>query len=415
MSTQPAGPGLVTGSAAITTSSLQERYGAVMMPNYGMPPLALARGEGCVVWDVDGKSYLDLLGGIAVSALGHAHPAIIAAVSEQVARLAHVSNLYMHEGQVVLAERLLSLLGADGRVFFANSGTEANEAALKLVRRVQGAARPVYVAAEGGFHGRSMGSLALTGKSSIRVPFAPFGVDVRFVPYGDADALTDAIGPDCAGVFLEPCLGEGGIVPPPAGYLKTARAACDAAGALLVLDEIQSGIGRTGAWFACQEAGVLPDVLTLAKGLGGGLPIGACIGIGAAATGLERGDHGSTFGGNPVACAAALAVLEVIERDGLLDNVTQVGAVLSQGIAAVSHPLLAGVRGSGLWMAMALTSPKASLVEAAAREAGFLVNAVQPDAVRLAPPLVLSADQATSFTGALPGILDAASAQAEGS
>ncbi len=204
-------------------------------------------------------------------------------------------------------------------------------------------------------------------------------------------------------------------MPPPAGYLKTARAACDAAGALLVLDEIQSGIGRTGAWFACQEAGVLPDVLTLAKGLGGGLPIGACIGIGAAATGLQRGDHGSTFGGNPVACAAALAVLEVIERDGLLDNVTQVGAVLSQGIAAVSHPLLAGVRGSGLWLAMALTSPTASQVEAAAREAGFLVNAVQPDAVRLAPPLVLSADQATSFTGALPGILDAASARAEGS
>ena len=415
MSTQPAGTGLLTGSSAITTSSLQERYGAVMMPNYGTPPLALARGEGCVVWDVDGRSYLDLLGGIAVSALGHAHPAIVAAVSEQVARLAHVSNLYLHEGQVVLAERLLGLLGADGRVFFANSGTEANEAALKLVRRVQGAARPLYVAAEGGFHGRSMGSLGLTGKSSIRVPFAPFGVEVRFIPYGDADALTDAIGPDCAGVFLEPCLGEGGIVPPPAGYLKTARAACDAAGALLVLDEIQSGIGRTGAWFACQEAGVLPDVLTLAKGLGGGLPIGACIGIGAAATGLQRGDHGSTFGGNPVACAAALAVLEVIERDGLLDNVTQVGAVLSQGIAAVSHPLLAGVRGSGLWLAMALTSPTASQVEAAAREAGFLVNAVQPDAVRLAPPLVLSADQATSFTGALPGILDAASARAEGS
>jgi acetylornithine/N-succinyldiaminopimelate aminotransferase len=396
--------------AATTTSSLQDRYGAVMMPNYGTPPLALARGEGCVVWDVDGNSYLDLLGGIAVSALGHAHPAIVAAVSEQVARLAHVSNLYLHEGQVVLAERLLSLLGADGRVFFANSGTEANEAALKLVRRMQGPARPVYVAAEGGFHGRSMGSLGLTGKSSIRVPFSPFGVEVRFVPYGDPDALAAAIGPDCAGVFLEPCLGEGGVVPAPAGYLKAARAACDAAGALLVLDEIQSGIGRTGAWFACHQAGVLPDVLTLAKGLGGGLPIGACIGIGAAATGLQRGDHGSTFGGNPIACAAALAVLDVIERDGLLEHVTQVGAVLSAGIADVSHPLLAGVRGSGLWLAIALTSPAASLVEAAAREAGFLVNAVQPDAIRLAPPLVLAADQAGAFTDALPGILDAASA-----
>jgi acetylornithine/N-succinyldiaminopimelate aminotransferase len=406
----PGGPS--PGGAAITTSSLQDRYGAVMMPNYGTPPLALARGEGCVVWDADGNSYLDLLGGIAVSALGHAHPAIVAAVSEQVARLAHASNLYLHEGQVVLAERLLSLLGADGRVFFANSGTEANEAALKLVRRMQGPARPVYVAAEGGFHGRSMGSLGLTGKSSIRVPFSPFGVEVRFVPYGDPDALAAAIGPDCAGVFLEPCLGEGGVVPAPAGYLKAARAACDAAGALLVLDEIQSGIGRTGAWFACHEAGVLPDVLTLAKGLGGGLPIGACIGIGAAATGLQRGDHGSTFGGNPIACAAALAVLDVIERDGLLEHVTHVGAVLSAGIADVSHPLLAGVRGSGLWLAMALTSQAASLVETAAREAGFLVNAVQPDAIRLAPPLVLSADQAAAFTDALPGILDAASAQA---
>jgi len=404
--------GAPPGSAAIATSLLQERYGAVMMPNYGTPPLALARGEGCMVWDVDGRAYLDLIAGIAVSALGHAHPAIVGAVSEQVARLAHISNLYLHEGQVVLAERLLNLLGADGRVFFANSGTEANEAALKLVRRMQGPSRPVYVAAEGGFHGRSMGSLGLTSKSSIRDPFGPYGLEVRFVPYGDADALSATVGPDCAGVFLEPCLGEGGIVPAPAGYLKAARAACDAAGALLVLDEIQSGIGRTGAWFACQQAGVLPDVLTLAKGLGGGLPIGACIGIGAAATGLRRGDHGSTFGGNPVACAAALAVLDVIERDGLLDHVRQVGAALSTGIGSLSHPLLAGVRGSGLWLAMALTAPAAGLVEAAAREAGFLVNAVQPDAVRLAPPLVLSAEQATSFTDALPGILDTASARA---
>src|SRR6266581_6953882 len=395
---------------ATATGVLRERYVAAMMPNYGIPPLALARGEGCVVWDVEGNSYLDLVGGIAVSALGHAHPAIVAAVSEQVARLAHISNLYLHEGQVVLAERLLELLGADGRVFFANSGTEANEAAFKLVRRMQGTDRPVYVAAEGGFHGRSMGSLGLTGKSSIRNPFAPFGLDVRFVPYGDADALTAAIGPDCAGVFLEPCLGEGGIVPAPAGYLKAARAACDSAGALLVIDEIQSGIGRTGAWFACQAEGVLPDVLTLAKGLGGGLPIGACIGIGAAATGLHRGDHGSTFGGNPVACAAALAVLDVIEQDGLLENVTRVGAVLSAGIEAVSHPLLGGLRGSGLWLAMALTSPAASLVETAAREAGFLVNAVQPDAVRLAPPLILTAEQARSFTDALPAILASASA-----
>jgi len=403
-----AGPG-VTGPTP--SDLLKARYTAALMPNYGTPPLALARGDGCVVWDADGNSYLDLLGGIAVSALGHAHPAIIEAVTRQVRSLAHISNLYLHEGQVALAERLLSLLGAGGRgrVFFANSGTEANEAALKLVRRMQGAGRPVFVAAEGGFHGRTMGSLSLTGKSSIRDPFAPFGVEVRFVPYGDADALTAAIGPDCAGVFLEACLGEGGIVPPPAGYLKTARAACDAAGALLVLDEIQSGIGRTGAWFACQAAGIMPDVITLAKGLGGGLPIGACIGIGAAGSALGRGEHGSTFGGNPVACAAALAVLDTIERDGLLANVTRVGAMLSAGITAVDHPLLAGVRGSGLWLAIALTAPVAGLVEAAARQGGFLVNAVQPDAIRLAPPLVLSAEQARSFTDALPGILAQAS------
>ncbi|HEX9034615.1 MAG TPA: acetylornithine transaminase [Streptosporangiaceae bacterium] len=400
------------GTGQEAASLLRKRYEASLMPNYGTPPLVLARGEGCTVWDAEGKAYLDLLGGIAVSALGHAHPAIVAAVSEQVARLAHTSNLYIHEGQVVLAERLLQLVGADGRVFFANSGTEANEAALKLVRRVQGPERPVFVAAVGGFHGRTMGSLSLTGKSSIREPFAPFGVEVRFIPYGDPEALNAAIGTDCAAVFLEPCLGEGGVVPAPEGYLRVARAACDRAGALLVLDEIQSGVGRTGEWFAFQREGILPDVLTLAKGLGGGLPIGACIGLGQYGTALRKGDHGSTFGGNPVACAAALAVLDTIERDGLLDNVSEVGAQLSAGIAAVKHSLLAGVRGSGLWQAIVLTKPVAADVEAAARQAGFLVNAVQPDAIRLAPPLVLTAAQAQSFIAALPAILSMAGEQA---
>jgi acetylornithine/N-succinyldiaminopimelate aminotransferase len=391
------------------TEQLQDRYAASIMLTYGIPPVALARGSGCTVWDVDGNSYLDLIAGIAVSALGHGHPALVAAVSEQVGRLAHTSNLYLHERQVELAERLLSLLGTDGRVFFTNSGTEANEAALKLVRRRQGPDRPVIVAAEHGFHGRSMGSLAMTGKESIRVPFGPFGVDVRFVPYGDTAALTEAVGADCAAVFLEPTLGEGGVVPPPPGYLKAARAACDQAGALLVLDEIQSGIGRTGEWFAHQHEGVTPDVLTLAKGLGGGLPIGACIGLGAMGTGLSRGEHGSTFGGNPVACAAGLAVLDTIEKDGLLASVTQVGGQLRADIEATGHSLVSGVRGSGLWLAMALTSPVATAVEAAARRSGFLVNAVQPDAVRIAPPLVLSAAEAATFTAALPGILDAAS------
>jgi acetylornithine/N-succinyldiaminopimelate aminotransferase len=391
------------------TELLQDRYGAAMMLTYGVPPVALARGQGCTLWDVDGNSYLDLIGGIAVSALGHAHPALIEAVSKQVGLLAHTSNLFLHERQVELAERLIGLLGTDGRVFLANSGTEANEAALKLVRRAQGPQRPVIVAAEHGFHGRTMGSLSLTGKDSIRVPFGPFGVTTRFVPYGDAAALAEAVGSDCAAVFLEPTLGEGGVVPAPDGYLKAARAACDQAGALLVLDEIQSGIGRTGDWFAHQREGVLPDVLTLAKGLGGGLPIGACIGIGRYGSVLGRGDHGSTFGGNPIACAAALAVLDTIEKDGLLANVSQVGAHLAAGIEGIRHPLVSGVRGSGLWLAIALNGVAATAVAATAQRAGFLVNAVQPDAVRLAPPLILSAAEADSFIAALPAILDAAS------
>jgi acetylornithine/N-succinyldiaminopimelate aminotransferase len=400
---------VTTEDAMTATEQLQDRYGAAIMLTYGVPPVALSHGSGSTVWDVDGNSYLDLIAGIAVSALGHGHPAIVAAVSEQAGRLAHISNLFLHERQVELAQRLIGLLGTDGRVFFANSGTEANEAALKLVRRRQGPGRPVIVAANGGFHGRSMGSLALTGTSSIRDPFLPFGVDVRFVGYGDAAALAEAVGPDCAAVFLEPCLGEGGVVPAPPGYLKAARAACDEAGALLVLDEIQSGIGRTGEWFAHQREGVLPDVLTLAKGLGGGLPIGACIGLGACGSGLAKGEHGSTFGGNPIACAAALAVLDTIERDGLLASVTDVGAQLSAGIEAIGHPLVTGVRGSGLWLAIALAAPVATAVEAAARSAGFLVNAVQPDAIRLAPPLILTAQEAASFTAALPAVLDAAS------
>jgi acetylornithine/N-succinyldiaminopimelate aminotransferase len=391
------------------TEALQNKYAASVMLTYGVPPVVLARGSGCTVWDVDGNRYLDLIAGIAVSSLGHGHPALVGAVSEQVAKLAHTSNLVINERQVELAVRLIRLLGADARVFFANSGTEANEAAIKLVRRSLGADRPVIVAAEHSFHGRTMGSLSLTGKESIRLPFQPFGVDVRFVPYGDEVALTEAVGPDCAAVFLEPGLGEGGVVPAPAGYLKTARHACDEAGALLVLDEVQSGIGRTGEWFAFQREGIMPDVLTLAKGLGGGLPIGACIGIGKYGAALGKSDHGSTFGGNPVACAAALAVIDTIEKDGLLANVSSVGARLATGIEAIGHSLVTEVRGSGLWLGIVLGRPAAAAVEAAALRAGFLVNAVQPDVVRLAPPLVLTAGEADSFISALPGILDAAS------
>ncbi|MDX6344553.1 MAG: acetylornithine/N-succinyldiaminopimelate aminotransferase, partial [Trebonia sp.] len=326
---------------ATENSALQQRFEAAMMGNYGVPPLALARGEGSNVWDVDGNRYLDLIAGIAVSALGHAHPAIVEAVTAQVGKIAHTSNLFLHEPGVLLAEKLLSLLHQDARVFFCNSGTEANEAALKVVRRRHSAkSRPVMVAAEHSFHGRTMGALAVTGKESIRAPFEPFGFDVRWVEYGDAAALANAVDDQVAGVILEPTQGEGGVIPAPTGYLAAARRACDAAGALLVLDEIQSGIGRTGVWFAHQAEGVTPDVLTLAKGLGGGLPIGACIGFGESATALRAGDHGSTFGGNPVACAAALAVLLTIESDGLLENVKRVGQTLADGIEEVSHPLL---------------------------------------------------------------------------
>jgi acetylornithine/N-succinyldiaminopimelate aminotransferase len=392
------------------SQDLIERYAASIMPNYGQPPIALSVGRGCFVWDADGRQYLDLIAGIAVSSLGHGHPAIVAAVAQQAAQLAHTSNLFLHEREVELAERLLGLLGAPGRVFFANSGTEANEAALKVVRRAQAKRgspqRTVLVAAEHGFHGRSMGPLALTGKDSIREPFGPFGLTVRFVPWGDAAALKEAVREDTAAVFLEPAQGEAGVVPAPAGYLTAAREICDAGGALLVLDEIQSGIGRTGQWFACQQEQVRPDVLTLAKGLGGGLPIGACIGLGECGTALDKGDHGSTFGGNPIACAAALAVLDTITDDGLLDHVTQVGGQLADDIAAVSHPLLSGVRGRGLWLAATLTAPVATQVEAACARSGFLVNAVAPDAIRLAPPLILSSAEAAAFTGALPAVLE---------
>ena len=390
---------------------LRGRYEAAFMRNYGVPPLAIARGEGCAVWDVDGRRYLDLIGGIAVTSLGHNHPALVEAVSRQAATLAHTSNLFLHEPEVLLAEKLLALLGEPARVFLANSGTEANEAALKIaIKYGRAHGRGHMVAAENGFHGRTLGALSLTGKPSIRDQFGPFPLDVRFVPYGDADALKNAVTEDCAAVFLEPTQGEAGVVPPPEGYFRAAREICSAAGALLVADEIQSAIGRTGHWFAHQADGIVPDVLTLAKGLGGGLPVGACVGFGEAGEVFAKGDHGSTFGGNPISAAAALAVLDTIERDGLLGHVATVGSLLSEGISAVRHPLLKGVRGRGLWLAVVLTAPKSAQVQAAAQEAGFLVNALQPDAVRLAPPLVITESDVRTFLDALPGILETANA-----
>jgi acetylornithine aminotransferase len=387
------------------------RWAEVMVPSYGEPTLTLVRGDGATVWDDAGNAYVDLVAGIAVNALGHAHPAVVEAVSRQVATLGHTSNLVANEPSLRLAERLLALTGRDGRVFFANSGAEANEAAFKMARRT---GRPAVVAADGAFHGRTMGALALTGQPAKRAPFEPLPGGVSFVPYGDAAALTAAVDGGTAAVVLEPVLGEGGVVPAPAGYLETAREVTRASGALLVLDEVQTGIGRTGAWFAHQSAGVEPDVLTLAKGLGGGLPVSACLAFGDAAALLQPGQHGTTFGGNPVSCAAALAVLDTIEADGLLQRAESLGKALSAGITGLGHPLVATVRGSGLMLGIVLTAPVAAQVETAARKHGFLVNAVAPDVVRLVPPLVLTDPQADSFLSALPKVLDAATAAAAG-
>jgi acetylornithine aminotransferase len=385
------------------------RWTEVMLPSYGEPTLTLVRGDGATVWDDAGNSYVDLVAGIAVNALGHAHPAVVEAVGRQVATLGHTSNLVANEPSLRLAERLLALSGRDGRVFFANSGAEANEAAFKMARRT---GRPDVVAADGAFHGRTMGALALTGQPAKRAPFEPLPGGVSFVPYGDAAALTAAVDGSTAAVVLEPVLGEGGVVPAPAGYLETAREVTRANGALLVLDEVQTGIGRTGAWFAHQAAGVEPDVLTLAKGLGGGLPVSACLAFGDAAMLLQPGQHGTTFGGNPVSCAAALAVLDTIEADGLLERAESLGKALSAGITGLGHPLVATVRGAGLMLGIVLTAPVAAEVEAAARRHGFLVNAVAPDVVRLVPPLVLTDTQADSFLTALPEVLGAVSVAA---
>jgi acetylornithine/N-succinyldiaminopimelate aminotransferase len=402
--------------------TLADRWTRSMLNNYGTPPLALVRGEGAIVWDEAGRSYVDMLAGIAVNALGHAHPAVIEAVTRQVSSLGHVSNLFVAEPPVALAELLLALTGRPGAVYFANSGAEANEAAFKLSRGLRGprgaGRRTHVVAADGAFHGRTLGALALTGQPAKVDPFRPLPPDVSHVPYGDAAALADTVTERTAMVILEPIQGEAGVVVPPPGYLAAAREITARHGALLVFDEVQTGIGRTGHWFAYQAEGVSPDVMTLAKGLGGGLPIGACLVF---ADGpmpdlpalLPPGSHGSTFGGNPVSCAAALAVLRTIASYGLLDHVKRVGERLRRGIEALDHPLVGEVRGAGLLLGIVLTAPVAAEAAIALRDAGFLVNPPRPDVVRLAPPLVLSTGQADDFLVALPAALDRAGDAAE--
>ncbi|HMS73924.1 acetylornithine transaminase [Gordonia sp. (in: high G+C Gram-positive bacteria)] len=391
-------------------TTLAQRWSASLMNNYGTPPLALVGGKGAVVTDADGREYLDLLGGIAVNALGHAHPAIIEAVTEQLGTLGHVSNLYINPRVVELAEQLLDKFGHPGKAFFCNSGTEANEAAFKLARLT---GRPEIVAAEMGFHGRTMGALAMTGQPAKRAPFEPMPPGVRFVPYGDADALDTAVTDRTAAVILEPIQGEAGVIVPPADYLAHARRITAERGALLILDEVQTGVARTGAFFAHQNAGIVPDILTLAKGLGGGLPIGTVLATGPAADLFGPGQHGTTFGGNPVAAAAALAVINTIDDDGLTDHVAAVGKTIAAGIEELGHPMVTGVRGAGLLLGVTLAQPISSAVEMAARDAGYLINAPAPDVLRLAPPLILTEDQGRQFVGALPAILDAATRDQE--
>ncbi|MGO4257532.1 acetylornithine transaminase [Marmoricola sp. RAF53] len=383
-------------------STWTERYSSALMNTFGPPKLALVRGAGAHVWDEDGKEYVDLLGGIAVNALGHGHPALVAAVTEQLSTLGHVSNFFTSPPQVALAEKLLELVGSEGRVFFTNSGTEANEAALKITRRT---GRTHLVAALDGFHGRTMGSLALTSKAAYREPFEPLPGTVTFVPYGDEAALAAAVTDETAAVILEPLQGEAGVLVPPAGYLAAARRITREHGALLWLDEIQTGMGRTGRWFAA-AGDVEPDLVTVAKGLAGGFPIGACIALGEAAFLLEPGNHGTTFGGNPVACAAALAVIGVIEHEGLLERAAVLGQKLRDGLAA--DPRVAGVRGEGLLIGLTLTAPVSADLAVAALDAGYIVNNPTPDRVRLAPPLVLTDADAEAFLAAWPGLLDTA-------
>ncbi|WP_030672663.1 acetylornithine transaminase [Streptomyces cellulosae] len=394
----------------MSNEELTARWQGALMNNYGTPRLPLVRGEGAKLWDADGKQYLDFVGGIAVNALGHAHPAIVEAVSTQIAALGHVSNLFIAEPPVALAERLIQRFGRDGKVFFCNSGAEANEGAFKIGRLT---GRTHMVATDGGFHGRTMGALALTGQPGKQEPFLPLPGDVTHVPYGDPQALAAAVTEETALVIIEPIQGENGVVVPPAGYLKAARAITAATGSLLVLDEVQTGIGRTGHWFEYQaHEGVLPDVVTLAKGLGGGLPLGATVAFGRAAELLQPGQHGTTFGGNPIACAAGLAVLDTIAGDGLLENVKRQSEKLRDGIEGAGggsrHPLIAHVRGAGLLLGIVLTEPLAPKVQQAAQDAGFLVNAPAPEVVRLMPPLNLGDAEVDAFLQALPGILDVA-------
>ena len=377
----------------MTNKTMINRWSNSVQNNYGSPSIALGKGKGIVVTDADGKQYLDFLGGIATNILGHAHPAIVKAVTKQVSILNHVSNFYVHPNAVELAEKLASMTGDKGaKVFFCQSGAEANEAALKLSRRT-GKVR--VVAAQGAFHGRTMGALSLTGQPSKREPFLPLVKGVKHVPYGDIEAMRKAVTKKTAMVIIEPIMGEAGVIVPPADYLQELRALCDAKGALLVIDSVQTGMGRTGDWFGYEYSGITPDVITLAKGLGGGLPLGAMIALGKAADLFQPGDHGSTFGGNPVTTAAGLAAIKFIETQKLLKKVEKQGAFLMQELALI--PGVSEVRGAGLLLGIELENLKSSDVASALQKEGVLVNAANPTTIRLAPALIVTDVQMKKF------------------
>ena len=377
----------------MTNKTVINRWKSSVQNNYGSPSIALVKGKGLVVADADGKQYLDFLGGIATNILGHAHPAIVKAVTKQVATLTHVSNFYAHPNAVELAEKLAAMTGnKSAKVFLCQSGAEANEAALKLSRRT---GRMRIVAAQGAFHGRTMGALSLTGQPSKREPFLPLVKGVKHVPYGDIEAMRKAVTRKTAMVIIEPIMGEAGVIVPPADYLQELRAICDAKGALLVIDAVQTGMGRTGDWFGYEYSGITPDVITLAKGLGGGLPLGAMIALGKAADLFQPGDHGSTFGGNPVTTAAALAAIKYIEIQKILQKVEKQGSYLMQELAVI--PGVAEVRGAGLLLGIELETMKAADIAKALQDQGVLVNAANPTTIRLAPALVVTDAQIKKF------------------
>lgn len=401
----------VTGTG--TSEQWLARYSDSLMGVFGSPQRVLVRGAGALVWDADGKEYLDLLGGIAVNALGHAHPFVTSVIASQLSTLGHVSNFFTSPTQIALAEKLLELSAAPAgsKVFFANSGTEANEAAFKLARSHGGKDRPTILALEGGFHGRTMGALAMTAKAAYREPFEPMPAGVRHIAFNDIDALRAAMDSSVAALVIEPIQGEAGVRPLSAEYLQAARELTREHGALLILDEVQTGVGRTGSWFVGLPNGETPDAMTLAKGLGGGFPIGAVITFGPGPSQLlSAGQHGTTFGGNPVATAAALATLHVLETQQVLANVAAVSAVFAEGLATIDG--VSDVRAFGLLIGFDLTEDIAAGVVTAALEAGFIVNAPRPNTIRLAPPLNLTAEQARTFLTALPALIAAAAARA---